>query len=309
MNVNVRSTIAAVVNTRRMAACCMLATAALLAACGASTVVSSLVPTRVVSFGDGLSDVGSPRYTVNDGSKLWVQTLAANYGLGVSASPAGQGWARGNARISQKPDAAGSAATLTVTEQVDAFLAANTIGKDDVVVLNGGISDLLVQSQALTGGTITSAQMLANATQAGKDLATQVRRLVNAGGTHVVVMGVYDLGKTPLAAAKGQTTVLSQASTNFNMRLLIDIVDLGANVLYLDAARQVNLFVNSPATYSFTNTTVPACTVAVQTPCTASTIVTGATYALYVFADDLYLTPAAHAQLGSYAYTAVKARW
>jgi outer membrane lipase/esterase len=151
-----------------------LSAGALLAGCGSGTVYSALVPARFIVMGDGLSDMGlgGTRYTVNDTvSNIWVQQLAGSYGVTLAAQPAGLNYARGNARVAQKPDAAGSAATLTITEQVDAFLAANTIGKDDVIVLGAGISDLVVQADALAARSITEAQVLANAAEAGKALA------------------------------------------------------------------------------------------------------------------------------------------
>ena len=72
------------------------------------------------------------------------------------------------------------------------------------------------------------------ARKAGQELATQVRRLVTAGAKHVVVTGTYDLGKTPWATAINQVSLLNDASSRFNEGLLVNIVDLGANVLYVD---------------------------------------------------------------------------
>ena len=40
----------------------------------------------------------------------------------------------------------------------------------------------------------------------------------------------------------------------------MNIVDLGANVLYIDAAYYVNLYTSSPGSYSFDNATTPVCT-------------------------------------------------
>ena len=85
--------------TMVLAAC---ASAALLTACGSSTVDSAVTPTRIVSFGDALSDVGyaGKRYTINDGTtNIWAQQFAASYGRTLETSSAGgAGYARGNAR-------------------------------------------------------------------------------------------------------------------------------------------------------------------------------------------------------------------
>jgi outer membrane lipase/esterase len=296
-----------------------IAAATLLAGCGSGTVFSALVPTRFVVMGDGLSDMGfdGTRYTVNDTvSNIWVQQLAASYGLTLAAQPAGLNYARGNARVALKPDAAGVGATPTITEQVDAFLAANTIAKDDVIVLGAGISDLVVQADAFKAGSVSEAQVLANAADAGKALAAQARRLVAAGGTHVVVAGAYNLGKSPYATTQGTNTVLNDASLAYNTALLVAMVDLGANVLYIDAAFRYNQLINQPAANGYTNSVTAACSatgvvtaVTSATACSPATIGTTVVYDSYVFADDRYFTPAAQRNFGDYAYTRMKTRW
>jgi glycosyltransferase involved in cell wall biosynthesis len=89
----------------------------------------------------------------------------------------------------------------------------------------------------------------------GEDLAAQVRRLVNAGAKYVVVTGTYDLGRTPWAKAIGRESLLSTASSRFNEGLLVDTVDLGANVLYVDLAYYVNLYTSTPGNFGFNNAT------------------------------------------------------
>lgn len=302
------------------------ASALLLAACGSGTIESQLQPARIVAFGDGFSAVGQggARYTVNDGSvNVWAHQLAAGFNLPLTpVSAGGTSYATGNVRISAKPDAAGSSATPTVTEQVDQFLAGGAIGSDDLLVISGGIGDIVAETGKLTAGAQTRDQMIDNVKQAGRDLGGQVRRLVQAGAAHVVVVGPYDLGKSPWAVATDQTGLLSDASGNFNDQLKLAIVDLGANVLYVDAALLFNLMVSSPASYDLTNEKDPVCTSVDPGPgigigigqvnsalCTPSTLVAGADYAHYLFADRIYPTPQGHRKFGDYAYDKVRARW
>ncbi len=299
---------------RAFAMSALVMAVAALAGCGGGTKTeSSLVPTRFIAFGDGLTDQGQVDgtiYTVKDGStNNWVQAAAVSYGLTLTAQSAGgQNWARGNARIALKPDAAGVATTLTLTEQVDAFLAGNTIGKDDVLLLNPGISDLLVQGDGIKAGTVTSAQAVANAQAAGKALAGQVKRLVAAGGKHVVIAAAYDLGKSPYATANGLSAVLQSATLKFNESLLIDLVNEGANVLYVDVAFRTNQIINQPTSNGFTNSTAGACTTSAAT-CTPSAVTAGISYDSYVFADDRYFTPAMQRVLGDYTATRMRSRW
>jgi outer membrane lipase/esterase len=301
---------------RRTFALSALAIAAAgLAGCGGGTKTeSTLVPTRFIAFGDGVTDagqVGGTIYTVKDGSSNnWAQVTAANYGLTLTTqSTGGQNWARGNARVALKPDAAGSAATLTLTEQVDAFLAANTIGKDDVVLLGPGIADLVVIGNGAKAGTISSGQALTDAQAAGKAVAVQVKRLVTAGAKHVVVAAAYNLGKSPYATANGLNAVLESASLKLNEAMLIDLVNDGANVLYVDFAFRTNQVINQPGNNSFVSSSAAACTTPTAATCTPTTIVAGVTYDSYVFADDRYFTPAVQRLLGNYAADRMRGRW
>lgn len=309
--------------TVMVAAC---ASAALLAACGSSTIESALTPNRFIAFGDAFSDVGqkSARYTVNDGSvNNWTQQLASRYGKTITpAASGGLSYATGNARITAKPDAAGDATTLTVTEQIDRFLAGGSFTANDVVFVNAGTSDVIAGVSSVRASTLSKDAMLTETRKAGEQLATQVRRLVTAGAKYVVVMGPYDMRKSPWATAINEATLLHDASTSFNTGLSVGIVDLGANVLSIDSAYYVNLYTNAPGSYGFDNATTPVCTsvdagngIGTGTGqvnsalCTAATLLPSANQNKYVFADAVYLTPSAHRQLGDYAYDRLRARW
>ena len=249
--------------------------------------------------------------------------VVAKYGKSLTAvSAGGTSYAVGNARVNAKPDAAGNASTPTITEQIDTFLASGSFGASDVVFLSGGISDVIAGMAAVQAGTQTEAAMVAAARQAGEDMAAQVRRLVAAGAKYVVVTGTYDLSKTPWAKTIGREALLADASSRFNDGLLVGIVDLGANVLYVDLAYYVNLYTGVPANYGFNNATTAVCTSVDATNgigigagqvnsalCTASTLLPGASQTSYVFADPVYLTPSAQRQFGTYAYDRLRARW
>ncbi len=306
---------ARITGRRIFTASAILAAVALATGCGGGTKTeSSLVPTRFIAFGDGLSDlgqIGGAVYTIKDANiGNWTQQVAAAYGLTLTAQSAGgQGWARGNARISLKPDAAGVATTLTMAEQIDAFLASNSLGKDDVVLLNPGISDLLVQAEGIKAGTITAADAIVNAQAAGKALSDQAKRLVAAGGKHVVVAGAYNFGKSPYATTAGLGATLENASLKFNESLLVNLVNDGANVLYIDMAFRSNQIINQPGNSGFINSTAAACTTSSVLACTTATIVAGVNYDTYVFADDRYFTPAMQRTLGSYTADRMRNRW
>lgn len=308
---------------RRTALVAACASAALLAACGSSSIESALKPQQLIAFGDGYSYVGNQRYTVNNASaNNWTLQLLDHYQKNGSAAGGLHSFAEGNVRITDPTDAAGKPGTRTVTAQIDEFLATKTLAPNDLLLVNGGISDLIVGMAAVRAGTQTPDQFVANARQNGQALAAQVRRLVAAGASHIAVTGTYDLGKTPWAKSIGQEALLSQASSRFNESLLVAINDLSQHVLYVDAAYYVNLYESTPSSFSFNNATTPVCTsvdagngIGIgqgqvnSALCTSATLLPDADADRYVFADAVYLTPSAHRQLGTYAYDKLRARW
>jgi phospholipase/lecithinase/hemolysin len=314
-------------------------TALLLAACGGGSIVSSFTPTRVVAFGDAMADLGQNgrRYTVNDGSvNNWTQFVANGFGLPLAASNAGGlSFATGNARVTATTDAAGNTGTPSVTQQIDTFLASNTPTENDLILVSAGTSDVIVQAKAVLDGTLGEAQAQQNVQQAANELAAQVRRLVDAGAKHVVVVGPYNLGRSAWAVETSQATLLERLSAvsgntganqprSVNERLLISMVDLGASVLYVDAALEFNLITANPAASGFelTNGTAIACNSVDPGPgigtgagqvnsnlCTTATIATGVDYTKFLFADRVYPTPRGHVIFGDFALNRIRERW
>ena len=314
---------------RSVLAAAGVSAALLLAGCGSSTIESALKPERFIAFGDGFSDVGQirgARYTINDGSvNNWTQELASIYNLALTpASAGGTSYAQGNARVTAQPDAAGNANTPTVAQQIDKFLSTGSFKESDVVVIGAGASDIVAHMAAVTAGTQTPEQLLANAQQAGRDLGAQVIRTIAAGAKYVVVAGTYNLGRSPWAKAIDKESLLEQASSKFNEAFLVSVVDQGNKVLYIDAAYYFNLVTASPSSYSFDNANAskPVCTAIDAGPgigigagqlnsalCTPSTLLAGADSSKYICADALYFTPTAQRLFGVYAYDRLHARW
>ena len=263
---------------------------ALLAACGSGSVVSDLTPKRFISVGDGFADVGQNghRYTVNDGSLNWLQQLAAHYKLTLEpASAGGFGYAQGHARI-DSPDSRSGTNAPSVRQQIDTLLARTSFVDGDVMVLGGGIADVVAAVEA-TGISDASTQAVQDA---GRALAAQVRRGGEGGARRVVVTGVYNLGSTPWARGMDREGDIERLSIAFNDALLVGIVDLWDNVLYLDSALFFNLIYNKPDNYPIDNAKDPVCTTPDANTCTPATLRAGADYNRWMFADALYLTPA-----------------
>ena len=116
--------------------------------------------------------------------------------------------------------------------------------------------------------------------------------------------------------------LLTELSGRFNDELLVSIVDLGSNVLYVDAALYFNLVTSAPAAYGLRDATSIACTSADpgqgigtgtgqvnSALCTPSTLLPGIDPAAYLFADRLYFTPVGNRLFGDYAFDRMKERW
>lgn len=307
-----------------LSATCLLA----LSACGGGgDIVDQLVPNRIVSFGDGFSDLGQGgggKYTVNDGSvNNWTSVVANSYGLPLTPQSAGgQSWARGNARIALKPDAAGVAATLTVREQIDAFLAAGPVGARDLILLSGGFGDVIAEVGRFVAGAQTREQLFTAVTQAGTDLASQARRLSQAGARYVTVAGVYDLGRSPWAARIGQQALLTELSIRFNDAFKVAAVDLGSTVFFVDTALYFNLLTGDPGSFGLNSAVSIACSsvdagAGIGTGsgqvnsrlCTSATIASGVDFNRVVFADSVYPTPVAHRLFGDNSFQRISQRF
>lgn len=294
-----------------VAAACL--TSLLLAACGAGDVYSAFTPARLLVVGDGPGNAITGSVSGQ---------IASRYGASASyTASGGTTFAFGGARVAAKPDQSGNAAALTVTDQVNAIVAAG-VQSSDLVVLSAGVADVIAEGQAVITGAQSTAQATTNITAAAAALDQQLRVLVNAGVQRVVVAGTWNLGRSPWATATGQTVMLESLSKTFNQELLKRIADLGKYVLYVDAELQMNLITGSPSSYSLSDASNLLCTSvdagagngtgAGQVNaalCSSATLNSALTASTTLFADRVTFTSAGAVLLGNYAYERIRLRW
>ena len=310
---------------------------ALLVACG-SGVVSSLDfqegsqdrsdPAsdrgRIMVVGDDFSDFGQNNgyvYTVRDGSRNWVQELAQHYGVTIkTANAGGWGYAQGHARVDGADTTSGTNAP-SVNEQVTLLLsqAGGTLRGNDAVFINGGMWDII---DAVEGQNSAEAQEARDAVEAAaRALATQVRRLVDAGAGHVAVTGVYDLGTSPWAAPWGRSEprkggAVTDLTLLFNNSLLLDLENKGgAALLYLDAAQFYRFAYDDDKheRFGISNRQDPFCP-APESMAGCDAPADSSSYDAYLFADDVHFTPAiwrwfGDDDVGENAYQRFSDRW
>lgn len=302
----------------------------LLAACGGGeNTDSNLAPSRVVVFGDAMADIGQNasgrRYTVNDGNvNNWTIVVANAFGYNLQrARSGGTSYAIGNARVAAMPGAGDDAAATSVVRQVDAFAARDNFGANDLVLVNAGHSDIIVQARAALEARQTRQQALDAVGAAGTALGKQVRRMVNAGARYVAVVGPYNLGRSPWAKQTNEEALLEALSTEFTIKLKVEVADLGSTntVQYVDFANQVNLYEGNPGGHGYGNVDSGVCrtrdpgegigtgTNQVNSSLCTSGTVLDVNYDGYLFADRVYLTPRTHRALGEYAVEQIRNRW
>ncbi|HEV2540090.1 MAG TPA: autotransporter domain-containing protein [Frateuria sp.] len=277
-----------------------------------STAAAATDFSKVVVFGDSLSDAGnlslsqgSPvalRFTTNPGTTA-AENVAA--GLGFTLTPSltgGTDFAFGGAGVVQ-----GVAPVPTLPQQMAMYLGANG-GKADANALYqvwGGANDIFYLT-----GTSTNANVLAAGTAtAAQAEVGMLGQLQAAGARYVVVYNLPDLGKTPASAAGGPAAQAggTQLALVYNGILSTGISQLsanGLNVIPVDTFRLINEVIANPSAYGFTNVTTPACNgSSVQCGPVGSGLpfsYAPGTDQTYLFADDVHPTTAAHAMLAQY---------
>ena len=217
---------------RTLQALCAVAAAALLSACGGASstvkpltefVTPSIAGSRVIAFGDALSDagnrVGGARYTVNDGgaggSMTLAERLAANFGF-ATMTPVSSGVLSGGAYSY----ASGGATVADVSTQIDTFVAAgNQLTANDLVIITAGSQDIVNSARTYyASGRSTADADLAKSTlaTAASTLVTKIKRLTDeAHAKHVLVIAPVNVARTPWGLSQGANYPSSSAEYTF----------------------------------------------------------------------------------------------
>lgn len=276
-----------------------------------STAAGATDFSKVVVFGDSLSDAGnlslsqgSPlplRFTTNPG-KTSAELVAAGLGDPIQASLlGGTDYAFGGAGVVQ-----GVAPVPTLPQQLQMYLAANG-GHADARALYqvwGGANDIFYLT-----GTSTDANVLAAGTvNAAKTELGLLGQMQASGAKYVVVYNLPNIGATPEALAGGAAASAgaTQLSVLFNGTLSSGLAQLsgqGLNVIPVNTYGLINEVIANPSAYGFSNVTAPACGAgASSVQCGPQGAGLPFSYApgtdqSYLFADGVHPTTAAHAML------------
>jgi outer membrane lipase/esterase len=248
-----------------------LASALALSSCGGGSQKEIFKPQRLIVLGDeaSLINPNGSKYGLNAltadktsfdcaANPLWVQTVAAKYGLIFQVCNPTQ-----VPQPTAYMQAAYGAKVIDVKTQIDT--AANTLGltSTDMVTLMVGTHDLLALLTVTPRGS--DAALLDTAAQAGQLLGDQVLRLT-ALGPKVVIATLPDLSLTPLGrqSSAADQALLKAMSSRFNdqlrVRLAADPNGGGRSGALLPVDDDSVLFtLNANNAFGFTDVTNPAC--------------------------------------------------
>jgi phospholipase/lecithinase/hemolysin len=291
----------------------------------------------IAVFGDSYSDLGSfrwgaveaaggGRFTTNPGP-VWVETIAAQYGVPLSAhllggagNPdprvlGGTSYAQGGSRIAALPGVGRTPSgipgvsveseALPLSAQVDAHLARGPIPETQLILLQGGTNDVFYEMGTMEyrvsiGVPRDEAMRLARAAiaDAADDLVTLARRLADAGATRIVYLSMPD--PSLLLFANGQPAdvreSVSALAAVFNAAIDTGLASV-PGVLRIDIEPLFRDMLARPEAHGLREVRQPACTA--PSPgdpmaifCTAGTLRSPDAAEAYLFADGVHLTTA-----------------
>lgn len=213
---------------------------------------------------------------------IWSQQISSNFGLGTDNCKGG------TPSITR---AFAGAKVADLEAQISPLLAAGVTSKDLFIVMVG-MNDIIERYEA---GAACDDSVLADR---GRLAAAQISRIL-AANARAIVSTVHNLGRTPYALSRGASYQLTCLTATFNARVRVDIKPQDGRLWGLVLADDLTeAFARGQI--SLNNTTDAACTVPLP-DCTTATLVSGANYGNYLWADDRHFGPALHNQLASQA--------
>lgn len=232
-----------------------------------STVVSATTLNKFVVFGDSLSDNGnlyeylkhqlpmSPPYY--DGrftnGPVWIESLIGSYYPASSTKEHFLDYAFGGAPLE---DVDGDT-LFTLRSQLDNYFLThqNSADANSLYVIWIGSNDYLNLPEDLNG---YNAEETVQPIMAS--MHRSLKRLVDNGAKHILILNLPDLGRTPIARDFAAETELSASSTRHNELLLADVEAFKVSNpdvqwLYFDIRSALDEMLTSPAQFGFTNVT------------------------------------------------------
>jgi phospholipase/lecithinase/hemolysin len=266
----------------------------------------------IYAFGDSLSDTGnvyiasvgaipqSPPYAPGRFSNgpIWIDDVSAALGMPIAPALAGgTNFAFGGA--TSGTTAVHTAGIGDLPYQIAAFQALNpTPAQNALYTLWIGANDL--RDAFTSANPLAAVQQVVP--QAVENEAAAVLALAASGAQHLLVLNLPNLGGTPAIGLSGNPQLIALAtgaSALFDSLLATSLAQIaqatGLRIDLLDTSALLDMAIQDPTAYGFTDATTPCWTGAPQggpgTLCSTDRAVQN----LHVFWDSLHPTEAGHA--------------
>ncbi len=246
-----------------------------------SVAQAQLITSRIVSFGDSLSDNGNlfavsgqppapynKRFT-ND--LTWVEYLGGPMvTAGAILAGGGNPNVAGNLNFAFGGSRTDSLATPGpgIQTQINGFQASGgTFGAKDIVTLWGGANDIFQGIPVAAGNPATAvATMTGIVTAAGNNIGNEVKQLISLGAKTIIVNNLPDFSSLPQFAGGPAAQLSYYSSSTFNSVLKANLTAVagqnsGVNIVSIDSAKIFNAVIANPALFGITNTTQACVTV------------------------------------------------
>lgn len=242
--------------------------------------IATAAPFReVVSFGDSLSDAGAFGFRATTVPSLaWPQLLAKSYGAtqtahergdyatfgqGVAGTidSAGLNYAEGGARVNAGFGTNPDGMPISGKVQLDRYLARHgRFTEGQLVTVYLGTNDILIPVLGAMQGeaakshlpAATLETMRAGIVQAARDLGVLIERILAAGAPKVAVLGLFDLGATPVASTPALAEALTGLARDFNRQLAASLPK-DPRIVPIDTAGFFAELSARPERYGFTH--------------------------------------------------------
>ncbi|WP_182406476.1 autotransporter domain-containing protein [Psychrobacter sp. GP33] len=275
----------------------------------------------VTFFGDSLTDGGyfspitqgslglnqSGQFTTNP-DNTWATSFAEQLGTTSVANKfgsekTGNNYAIGGARAGVDVVSEDGIPIISVSNQVNGYLANKKVDPNGVYVVWAGANDLLEAAKQSSTNAIQTIS-----TAAGSQVAA-IKALKDNGANYILVPNIPDVGLTPRAISQGAAVQAQStlATSIYNQTLYNGAVATGANIIPLDTFSLLQQVADNPSAYGFTDVKTPACGGVSSLECGRDDLITSNANNSYFFADGIHPTGRAHQLIADYAYAVVTA--
>ncbi|MBB1626200.1 hypothetical protein A9974_13275 [Achromobacter sp. UMC71] len=205
----------------------------------------------------------------------------------------------------------------SVRSQVSAFLQRPSgPSRNGLYTVWAGANDLLVtlleHKSALSAPATQAAaaqQVLSISDLTAVDVASQIRRLGDAGAGTILALNMPDIGHTPRALESPEQgrQLMSYMTSRFNDTLNGELADYRGNLALLDVHAMLNEVIAKPDRYRLRNVTQAACGKTSAQRCDRASLAAPDANRSYLFADGIHPSGFGHELIADYALSVLQA--